>query len=164
MDSRAYIDQLPAAAQDQLLGRLRTVEGWVMEYSRALGKRTPPRVKIAMKFTAYRPVSNVIVIPARLLMEADQKLLRIVVAHECGHFKRRWPSLFSWTTVARLKEEIRADRIAMTLTGASLDEWVKSLQEVADVEACSMDDELTKLRRQVLGEWLGGKRSGGCSD
>ncbi|HEY0820812.1 MAG TPA: hypothetical protein VGD46_18635 [Rhizobacter sp.] len=91
--------------------------------------------------------------PARTLLEAPERWLRIAVAHECGHFQRRWISLFARSELARLHEEVQADRVALQLTGATLDELDAAVRAIAQFEPGWDEDTAAAylgLRRQLL--------------
>jgi len=129
-----WVDELPQEQQDRLLEKIKTVQLWVNEFAKTLGKRRTPKARITDGVLYYAPWSNVIAVPVTMLLEADVRLLRIAIAHECGHFNRRWISLLSRTDFARLCEEIQADRVAMALTGASLDDLDAVIRHLADYE------------------------------
>lgn len=129
-----WINEQPQALRDQLLEQINLVQSWINEFARALGKKRAPKARITDHALFYAPWSNVIAIPAKMLLEADGRQLRIAVAHECGHFSRRWKSLFSRTDFARLCEEVHADRVAMALTGATLDDLDAVVRQLAGYE------------------------------
>lgn len=129
-----WVNDLPQAQRDRLLVQIKMVQSWVNDFAQALGKRRAPKARITDHVLYYAPWSNVVAVPAKMLLEADARLLRIAVAHECGHFNRRWISLFSRSAFSRLREEIQADRVAMALTGATLDDLDTVVRELADYE------------------------------
>lgn len=96
-----WINDLPQSERDRIVEKIHLVQSWVDEFADALGKKKPPAVRITEKNLYYAPLSNHLCVPTRLLMELDDPLLRIVVAHECGHYNRRWVSLLAWTPMAR---------------------------------------------------------------
>lgn len=129
-----WVNELPQEQQNRLLEKIKAVQLWITDFAQTLGKRRAPRARITDSVLYYAPWSNVIAVPVTMLLEADDRLLRIAIAHECGHFNRRWLSLFSRTDFARLCEEIQADRVAMVLTGASLDDLDAVIRHLADYE------------------------------
>ncbi|WP_156173982.1 hypothetical protein [Cupriavidus basilensis] len=154
--SSDWVSGLSADQKNRLLQKLKLAQSWIDSFTVALGKRKPPKARIAEHYIAYAPFSNTISVPARMLMEADERLLRIAVAHECGHFRRRWSSLLSRSDIARAGEEFLADRIAMRLTGASLDELVAALLEIATFEPGSKGCDAEQLAdRRKLHELAG---------
>lgn len=129
-----WVNDLPQAQRDRLLEQIKIVQSWVNDFAQVLGKKRAPKARITDRVLYYAPWSNVIAVPAKMLLEADGRLLRIAVAHECGHFSRRWISLFSRSDFSRLCEEIQADRVAMALTGATLDDLDTVVRQLADYE------------------------------
>ena len=129
-----WINGLPQSERDRIVEKIHHVQSWVDEFADALGKKSPPAVRITEKNLYYAPLSNHLCVPTRLLMELDDPLLRIVVAHECGHYNRRWVSLLAWTPMARLLEEMRADKLAIRLTGATKSELARSIRAAANYE------------------------------
>ncbi|WP_454727936.1 MULTISPECIES: hypothetical protein [Cupriavidus] len=129
-----WVNALTPPERDALLVRVRAVQGWVDDFAKALGKRRAPQVRLTLDYLYYAPWRNRICVPARILMQAQERLLRIAVAHECGHFKRRWASLLSRSAFSRMGEEVLADRVAMQLTDASLDELDAAVREIARFE------------------------------
>lgn len=153
LTSRELVESMTDAQVENLVSRVRLVESWVAEFSRAVGMRRRPRVRIAHSCAHYAPLSNKLGIPAYHLVNMPDNQLRLVVAHEYGHFLRRWPSLFAWTFFARMKEEARADRAALRLTDADIDAWEVAVRSVAQIEHAddleSAEAELS-LRRRML--------------
>lgn len=129
-----WINDLSQDQRDKLIEKIKIAQSWINEFALALGKRRAPEARIGNGCMYYAPWSNVIAIPAKTLLGADDRLLRIAVAHECGHFSRRWISLFSRTKFARQCEEVHADRVAMTLTGATLDDLDAVIRQLVGYE------------------------------
>lgn len=150
------VESMTEAEVENLMSRLKLVQSWVDEFGRAVSVHKTPRVRIAHSCVHYGPISHTVGVPAHHLVTLDLVNLRLVVAHEFGHSLRRWPSLFSWTTFARMKEEVRADRAAIRLTGASIDAWETAVRAVMQIEHTdeigSPDDALNELtlRRKCL--------------
>jgi len=143
----------------QLLARIQLVQRWVSEFGAALGRRRLPRVKtrLTRAFVEYAPIENRLLVPAEQLLQLSDSHLRLAIAHEMGHFARRWPSLFAWTLLRRLNEEVHADRYALLLTGASLAEWSGSVVAVAAIEnpgEIVEDDVVFQRRKRKLSRWL----------
>lgn len=151
--SSQWMSGLSEADRNTLKERVLLVQSWIDGFAKALGKRRPPKARIAETFTYYAPWANIVAVPARTLLDLDERLLRIVVAHQCGRFNRRWASLLSRSDVARLGEGILADRMAMRLTGASLDDLDAAVRAIAKCEdgwECADADEYIALRRKLL--------------
>lgn len=129
-----WINELSQSQRDRLVEKIAMVQSWVNDFTQMLGKRRAPKARITDRCMYYAPWSNVIAIPATTLLEADDRLLRIAVAHECGHFSRRWISLLSRSEFARLCEEVHADRVAMALTGATLDDLDAVVRQISGYE------------------------------
>lgn len=148
----------------QLLDRIFTVQEWMSVFARALGKRMVPQLKTWISgHIYYAPISNVIKVPCTHLLTLDDQDLRLAIAHEMGHFSRRWPSLFAWTLENRLDEEKYADRCSITLTGATVDEWAHSIVSVAKIEEPGYQvglDIVFQARQKVLQQWADKRRVG----
>lgn len=148
-----WINGLPQSERDRIVEKIHLVQSWVDEFADVLGKKKPPAVRITEKNLYYAPLSNHLCVPTRALMELNDQLLRIVVAHECGHFNRRWVSLLAWTPTARLLEEIRADKLAMGLAGATKAELACSIRAAAkyEHESCELQlNDYIDLRLKLL--------------
>ncbi|RRS01147.1 hypothetical protein EIP75_21450 [Aquabacterium soli] len=148
----------------QLLDRLLTVKSWISEFAKVMGKRNPPELKTWISgHMYYAPIRNVIKIPSTHLLTLPDNQLRVAVAHEMGHFSRRWPSFFSWTLVRRLNEEKIADRCSIMLTGATIEDWASSLIAVALIEDPGYlfeQDLVFQARKYVLQRWVNLKKAG----
>lgn len=150
------VESMTEAEVENLMTRLKLVQSWIDDFGRAVGMRKAPMVRIANSFVHYSPLTHIVGVPAHHLVNLDAKNLRLIVAHEFGHSLRRWPSLFAWTAFARMKEEVRADRVAIRLTGTSIDAWEASVMSVIQIEHAhtsdSTDDALRELsiRRKCL--------------
>lgn len=132
--SSELFGQLSEAEKERLIARVRCVQEWIRGYAAVLGKWWPPKARIAETTTFYSPLGNQIAVTARALLEVDERSLRIVVAHEMGHFTRRWRLPFVRSEFALLTEERIADRVAMELTGATFDEIADAAKALAAVE------------------------------
>lgn len=149
---------LTAETERQLLQRLYVVQEWMQSFAISLGHRKPPRLKTWFKGAmGYAPLRNTLMVPCRHLLSVSDQHLRIAVAHEMGHFSRRWPSLLSWTLIRRVEEELHADRCALELSGASIGDWEDSIQAVAAIEAPGErhdDDIIFQTRKELLQRWI----------
>jgi hypothetical protein len=150
---------LAPEVERQLLQRIHLVQVWVAAFAASLGKRRPPRIKTQLSpgHVYYAPVENILKVPSRHLLTLSDLHLRMAVAHEMGHFSRRWPSLFAWTLTRRLDEEVHADRRAIELTGASVDEWASSILAVAAIEEPGEPHEqdfIFQARKKLLQRWV----------
>lgn len=144
--------------EEQLLERIYAVQEWIATFAIALGGRNPPRIKTWITgHMSYAPLRNILRVPCKHLLTLSDQHLRLAVAHEMGHFSKRWPSLFSWTLFRRIEEELHADRCAVELTGASVGEWEDSIQAVATIEAPDArydHDFIFQTRKQLLQRWV----------
>lgn len=135
-----HLSTLTEDEETQLLARRAAVEGWVREFNVVLGaSRTPPAVRISAGATYYAPLSNKLVMSMQHLAYLNDADLRLIVAHEMGHFVRRWRSLVAWWAESRLKEEFHADRIALRLTGANVGAWERAMRSVAPLDGLNLD-------------------------
>ena len=112
--------------------KLETLKDWVFEFAKSLGKSKPPQVCIG-PVLCYLPLENAIVVPSAMLC-VDVRLLRLAIAHECGHYNRRWISMFAKSDMAKLAEEALADKVSLALTGESPDILRQSIKATAQYE------------------------------
>lgn len=148
--SSQWISGLSKAERDALIAKVGLVQSWIDDFARVLGKWQAPKARITETEVCYARWPNFIGVPAQALLYADERLLRIAVAHEFGHFTRRWVSWLSRSEFAKIDEEIKADRAAMALTGASYAELEASIVEICkfqgDMEGLTLDEHLAFRR------------------
>lgn len=157
--SSEWVAQMTQAQQELLLAKRLKVQAWVDHFASAMGRRRPPQVRIAPAYSYYDPIRNAVCIPAQTMWLLDDRLLWILVAHECGHFYRRWRLFLSnFSAVAREGEELIADRIAMKLTGATMDDLVACYKAAASLEGgfegMNLNEQLD-LRRKLMAMCFG---------
>ncbi|CAG9184097.1 M48 family metalloprotease [Cupriavidus pampae] len=142
LNSAQWVDTLSKAEQQAVIDKYRIVQSWIHDFAAQLGRRRGPTLKISHYRSYYHRWRNVIAVPARTLMLADERLLRILLAHECGHFARRWISMLALTERAYQREEMLADQAAMRLTVATQAELDAAVREIARLEEEMDSDEL----------------------
>lgn len=135
-----WINQLDETTRKRLVDRIHEVQSWVKEFCGALGKKSFAQVRMTLGEIYYGPWANRIGVPVRMLLEVDDKTLRIAVAHECAHCSRRWRLLLARSDWARLREEVYADKVAMQLTATTPDDLQASLRVILDYEPVPGDD------------------------
>jgi Zn-dependent protease with chaperone function len=140
--------RLTAAEETMLLEQRSKVETWVVEFASRLGKRRPPAVRISPRITYYAPIGNKLVVAAEYLAKMSNEQLRVAVAHEMGHYQRRWLSLLAWRLEAKLHEELQADRVAIELTNATPEQWAEAVQLAAQLEGNDTRDDFVFAIRQ----------------
>jgi Peptidase family M48 len=79
---------------------------------------------------------HVIGISRALLARLSDASLQIIIAHEVAHCSRRSPAI---SDDQRLQEEIRADRLALFLTGMAASDWQIAIEESALAEMRNLD-------------------------
>jgi hypothetical protein len=164
--SRLSIQALSAQDKIVLDQRLCLIQSWVNEFAAALGKRRPPTLRLAGSYIHYIPFSNELVVPVRAALELEANPLRLAIAHECGHFGRRWKCLGARSEIARLWEEVAADQIAATLTGADDADLEATIRSIVMLEGDFDGDDLDtymEMRLQMLRQMIGTTRRGGSS-
>jgi len=153
---------LTPEVEGRLLAKIRLVQEWVSGFASTLGKRRVPRVRTRLGNSDihYAPIENILLVPALHLLAVPEPHLRIAVAHEMGHFSRRWPSLFAWTFGRRMDEELHADRAALTLTGVGVDAWCACMRSIAEVEGHEWNelDIAFQARKKLLQRWVVAQR------
>lgn len=130
-----WLNALSADQRAALVAKLDLVQRWIDELAIAYaGRRRKPAAKISLTFCFYSPWKNAIAIPGPTLIGLDDRLLRLIVAHEFGHFLHRWRLPFVRTEFGRLREELFADQFAIQATRASLDDLDAAVLGVAQFE------------------------------
>lgn len=154
--STAAIDRLTSDETSRLLERRRVAELWLADMCAARSVRRRPRLLIALTgFASYAPFGHTISIPPSHLTSLPDEDLRLVVAHELGHAQRRWISTWSFSVIAKMKEEILADRFALDVTGSDPAAWVRVMRAVAALEENGLgdDDAEFEIRRRAVVAW-----------
>ena len=155
--STAPVDSLNEEQCDRLLARLRQVQAWIQEFSAVAPAIKPPSVRISLTgFVSYGPIEDDLAIPPPHLLALNDEDLRMAIAHEIGHARRRWVSMRALSFKAKMAEEVAADRQALALTGRTPDDWERSMHAVAQLEGNVLDEQDLEftVRSQVLRAWF----------
>lgn len=134
------------------------VQECLAEFARKLESSRVPKYLLGGTYIYYHPINNTISIPLCYVMELSSRSLRIVIAHEYGHFLRRWKLFFARTDERRMAEEILADRMAWILTGASVQEFEDTMRKTAQLEGDILDydehEALLAFRSRMLTRFM----------
>jgi len=154
--STAPIDSLTASETAALLQRRAEVDAWMQDVCQRWRLRRPRLLIALAPYVSYAPFSNAIAVPPDQLMQLEADDLRLVVAHELGHAQRRWASTAAWTAVAKIKEEIRADRFALELTGSGIEQWTRVMRITAALEGHEFDEQEVEftIRLRAIQGWM----------
>ncbi|MCX7201363.1 MAG: hypothetical protein NTV17_03470 [Burkholderiales bacterium] len=105
--------------------------GWVNETIAGLASSAQIRPLRATKFANsgiyYKPLWHRVNISRALCARLSDADLRLILAHEVGHATRRCATWTIFRESSRIAEEIRADEIALRLTGATSDDWHRAM-------------------------------------
>lgn len=106
------------------------------------------RTEFASSGARYEPVLHRIFVSRALCARLDDAALRLILAHEVGHAKRRWQCwVASHYEARRLQEEVLADATALDVTGATSQDWSNALASSARAEdATGVPNELAQRR------------------
>jgi hypothetical protein len=140
-------DELAAAEK-----RLPWVRQTVVDLALAAGVNRLGRTEFASASARYEPVLHRIFVSRALCARLDDAALRLILAHEVGHAKRRrqcWVA--SHYEARRLQEEVPADETALDITGATPQDWSNALAASACAEDAAGDPNELAQRRAALG-------------
>lgn len=155
--SAAWINQLDESSRERLIARIHEVQSWVRAFCAELGKKSFAQVRMTYGELYYAPWANHICLPARMLLEVEDSVLRIAVAHECAHCSRRWKLLLARSEWLRLREEVYADRVAMQLTRCTMGDLDAALRVALEYEPVPEEnlERYIKIRLMLLAEAYG---------
>ena len=155
--STAAVDSLSEEQREHLLQRLRDVEAWIEDFAGLAPAVIPPRPRIALTgFVSYAPGNHDVALPPSHLLKLGDADLRMTVAHEVGHARRRWLSMRALRWRAKFMEEIYADRFALIATGGTPDDWERAMHAVAALEGNDLNEEDLEftVRGRQLRTWF----------
>ncbi|HFS0487159.1 TPA: M48 family metalloprotease [Pseudomonas aeruginosa] len=107
--------------------RLRWVDQTIAELAAQAQIKPLRAAKLANAGVYYKPLWHRINISRALLARLSDADLKLILAHEIGHATRRCATWASFRESSRIAEEIRADAIALRLTGANKNEWLRAM-------------------------------------
>jgi len=110
------------------------------------------RTEFASSGARYEPVLHRIFVSRALCARLDDVALRLIIANEVGHAKRRrqcW--IASHYEAWRSQEEVLADATALNITGATPQDWSNALAASARAEGAAGDTNELAQRRAALG-------------
>lgn len=159
--ARTAFDALAEQDRAAILDRANEVRAWVGEFAKSLRVKAP-RLQVGA-YAAYYPLSHSMSLSIQQFLKTPDDQLRIVVAHEMGHASRRWRCVFARSMIARLEEEVAADRIAADLTGCTVAEWDAAMQgaestEPSDPSAAQVGRLVWQGRRKRLATYISKKK------
>lgn len=132
--------------------RLPWVRQTVDELALAASVSRLRRTEFASSGARYESVLHRIFVSRALCARLDDAALRLILAHEVGHAKRRWQSwIASHYEAWRLQEEVLADATALDITGATSQDWSNALASSARAEDATGDPNELARRRAALG-------------
>lgn len=133
-------------------GRLPWVRQTVDDLALAASVNRLGRTEFASSGARYEPVLHRIFVSRALCARLDDAALRLILAHEVGHAKRRWQCwIASHYEARRLQEEVLADANALDITGATPQDWRNALAASACAEDAAGDPNELAQRRAALG-------------
>jgi Zn-dependent protease with chaperone function len=132
--------------------RLPWVRQTVDELALAASVSRLGRTEFATSGARYESVLHRIFFSRALCARLDDAALRLILAHEVGHAKRRWQCwIASHHEAWRLHEEVLADATALGITGATPQDWSNALAASARAEDAACDPNELAQRRAALG-------------
>lgn len=132
--------------------RLPWVRQTVDDLALAAGVSRLGRTEFASSGARYESVLHCIFVSRALCARLDDAALRLILAHEVGHSKRRWQCwIASHHEAWRLQEEVLADATALYITGATPQDWSNALAASARAEDAVGDPNELARRRAALG-------------
>lgn len=114
---------------------------WVNQTVAELASRAQIKPLLPTKFANagiyYKPLWHCVNISRAMCARLSDADLRLILAHEIGHATRRYSTWGAFRESSRITEEIRADEIALHLTGSNKDDWLRAMSAALHAEGHS---------------------------
>lgn len=131
--------------------RLRWVDKTVTELASRAQIKPLRTTKFANAGIYYKPLWHRVNISPALCARLSDADLRLILAHEMGHAARRYSMWSTFRESSRIAEELRADEMALRLTGASEDDWMHAMLAALCAEGHSGRSHEISARLAALG-------------
>ncbi|MEZ1894510.1 M48 family metalloprotease [Pseudomonas aeruginosa] len=131
--------------------RLRWVDQTIADLASVAQIKPLRTAKFANAGIYYKPLWHRVNISRALLARLSDADLRLILAHEIGHATRRFATWGSLRESSRIAEEIRADAMALRLTGDSKDDWLRAMRAALRAENINGSPREIAARLAALG-------------
>lgn len=131
--------------------RLQWVDQTVLDLAVKARIRPLRATKFANAGIYYKFLRHRVMISRAMCARLSDSELRLILAHEVGHATRRYAGFDVFRESTRIAEELRADEMALGLTGASADDWLHAMQAAMRAEGHDGNPRELSARLVALG-------------